>query len=212
MDIYDLPDYMLQARPKEKAELYIVRHGDTVLNDLEDERLRGWSDIPLNDKGRAAAHAAAQYLLSIGLKDIYSSDLRRAIETAEIIGKAVNIRPKLDFELRPWDVGILAEYKISEILDQMVFYTETEPNEPVKGGERYNDFYRRAKTAIYRYLIKANRFGEPIALITHSRILYMLDHVLTHGKKPVKYKGGPPPGAILKLTMGDKISVSQVHP
>jgi len=212
MDVYDLPEYMLQARPEGKAVLYIVRHGNTVLNDAEDEKLRGWSDIPLNEAGRQSAHEAAQYLTSTGITDVYSSDLRRAAETAEIIGRATNIRPKLDFELRPWDVGVLAEFPIKDILDQLTFYTVTEPNEPVKGGERYNDFYRRAKQAIYKYMIKALRYDKPIVLVTHSRILYMLEHVLTHGKKPIKYQGGPPPGSVLQLAFGDKISVQQVHP
>ncbi len=212
MDTYDLPEYMLQARPDKNGTLYIVRHGDTTLNDPNNEYLRGWSDVPLNEAGRQKAHEAAQYLTSAGITDIYASDLRRAVETAEIIGRATNIRPKLDFELRPWDVGVLAEQPIKDILPQLQFYTVSEPNEPVKGGERYNDFYRRAKQAIYKYMIRALRYDKPITLVTHSRILYMLDHVLTHGQKPVKYQGGPPPGAILQLNFGDKISVSQVHP
>lgn len=212
MDTYDLPEYMLQARPAGSAVLYIVRHGNTALNDAAKECLRGWSDVPLNEAGRQAAHEAAQYLTSVGITDIYASDLRRTIETSEIIGRSLNIRPKLDFELRPWDVGVLAEQPIDDILDQLDFYTITEPNEPVKGGERYNDFYRRAKQAIYKYMIKALRYNRPIALVTHSRIIYMLEHVLTHGKKPIKYQGGPPPGSILQLAFGDKINVSQVHP
>lgn len=212
MDIYDLPDYMLQARPKDKADLYIVRHGNTALNDAKKEQIRGWADVPLNDDGRKAAHEAAQYLLSVGLRDIFASDLKRAVETADIIGRAVNIRPTIDFDLRPWDVGVMAEFPVEDILDQLDYYTVKEPNEPVKGGERYSDFYRRAKTATYKYLIKAQRYGEPIALVTHSRIIYMLEHVLTNGKKPIKYQGGPPPGSILKLTMGEKINVEQVHP
>src|SRR5881394_2723358 len=109
MDLYDLPEYMLQARPDANGVLYIVRHGDTALNDPGNEYLRGWSDIPLNEEGRQKAHEAAQYLTSTGITDVYASDLRRAVETAEVIGRATNIRPKLDFELRPWDVGVLAE-------------------------------------------------------------------------------------------------------
>ena len=46
IDVYDLPEYMLQARPDKSGSLYIVRHGDTTLNDPNNEYLRGWSDIP----------------------------------------------------------------------------------------------------------------------------------------------------------------------
>ena len=63
--------------------VYIVRHGQTLFNFLE--RVQGWSDSPLTDKGVHQAKAVAIHLASIHFDAIYSSDLMRAMHTAEAI-------------------------------------------------------------------------------------------------------------------------------
>ena len=63
--------------------VYIVRHGQTLFNFLE--RVQGWSDSPLTDKGVHQAKAVAIHLASIHFDAIYSSDLTRAMHTAEAI-------------------------------------------------------------------------------------------------------------------------------
>ena len=70
--------------------LYIVRHGQTHKN--KQKVLQGRSDLPLNDEGRAQALEVGDKLNELGIKPeiLYSSPLIRAVETAELIGKAAS--------------------------------------------------------------------------------------------------------------------------
>ena len=66
-------------------ELYIMRHGQTDMN--KDKLLQGRLDVKLNEEGRAQAKAAAELLASKGVEfdKVYSSHLKRAMETAMIV-------------------------------------------------------------------------------------------------------------------------------
>lgn len=63
--------------------LYLVRHGETYLNKYD--RMQGWSDAPLTDKGIQDGRAAGKRLANIKFNHVYSSDLTRAVETAKYI-------------------------------------------------------------------------------------------------------------------------------
>lgn len=66
-------------------DIYIVRHGQTLFNYLE--RVQGWSDSPLTDLGVCQGKAVGEYLSVVEFDAIYSSDLKRAIDTAKYIKK-----------------------------------------------------------------------------------------------------------------------------
>ncbi|MBE7175724.1 MAG: 2,3-bisphosphoglycerate-dependent phosphoglycerate mutase [Mucilaginibacter polytrichastri] len=65
------------------SKLVIVRHGQSVYN-LEN-RFTGWTDVELTDGGREQAHFAAKKLVGYPFHHAFTSVLRRAIETLEII-------------------------------------------------------------------------------------------------------------------------------
>ncbi|NJO82567.1 MAG: histidine phosphatase family protein, partial [Blastochloris sp.] len=77
--------------------LWLVRHGVTDWN--EQKRYQGHSDIGLNDTGKRQAQQIAQRLASEKLHVIFSSDLTRAMETAEIIAAPhkLTIQPEPNF-------------------------------------------------------------------------------------------------------------------
>jgi probable phosphoglycerate mutase len=83
--------------------LLLVRHGETDWN--ADGRLQGQTDRPLSDFGRRQAQRLAEELADEELEAIYSSDLARARETAEIIGERLVLAVDLDPELREKDWG-----------------------------------------------------------------------------------------------------------
>jgi 2,3-bisphosphoglycerate-dependent phosphoglycerate mutase len=68
------------------GKLILVRHGHTALNvPGKDERLRGWLDLPLDNQGLQEAADLAKRLADYPVEVIYSSDLRRARQTAELL-------------------------------------------------------------------------------------------------------------------------------
>ncbi len=66
-------------------QIYFLRHGVTEWNALQ--KFQGSIDVALSDKGREQAECAAGYFADISLDAIYSSPLKRAYETAQILGK-----------------------------------------------------------------------------------------------------------------------------
>ena len=83
--------------------LLLVRHGETDWN--AEGRLQGHTDTPLNDHGRRQARALAGRLADDGIDAVYSSDLSRARETAEIVGERLGLHVVLDTALRERDWG-----------------------------------------------------------------------------------------------------------
>lgn len=81
--------------------LWLVRHGETDWNAAG--RFQGWTDVPLNEIGRAQAEQLKGQLAASDFDGVWSSDLERAIETARIaIGE-----PTVDPRLRELDFGDL---------------------------------------------------------------------------------------------------------
>lgn len=98
----------------------LARHGQTDDN-LEPKRFQGWRDTPLNDTGRAQAVALGERLVAEGTEigSLWSSDLSRAAETAEIVGAHVGLRPQLDKRLREgyrgrWEGHLFTEVQSAE--------------------------------------------------------------------------------------------------
>lgn len=68
-----------------ETHVYLVRHGETAWN--RERRFQGHQDIPLSPAGLSQAERLAQSLRSEAFDAIYSSDLQRAVQTAEIIAR-----------------------------------------------------------------------------------------------------------------------------
>lgn len=84
--------------------MLLARHGETNDN-LPPLRFQGWRDTPLNDNGRRQARELAEELTGRGIASIWSSDLSRARETAEIVGRHLGLDVKLDWRLREGNRG-----------------------------------------------------------------------------------------------------------
>jgi broad specificity phosphatase PhoE len=77
----------------------LARHGETNDN-RPPPRFQGFTDTPLNDTGRRQAAELAEKVAGFEIACLWTSDLSRARETAEIVGARIGITPRLDARLR----------------------------------------------------------------------------------------------------------------
>jgi len=70
-------------------EIYIVRHGDAIEGEIDELR-------ELSEKGKKQAKKAGKKLKKLRFEEIFSSPLKRAVQTAEIIGKEIKFKGKIN--------------------------------------------------------------------------------------------------------------------
>ncbi|MFW5709228.1 MAG: histidine phosphatase family protein, partial [Chloroflexota bacterium] len=88
--------------------LYLLRHGQSIVNierRIKCRRLDG----DLTTLGYNQAHKAGLWLKEKRIRYIVTSPVMRAQQTAEIIGKVLNLRPQVDDRLREMDCGDLED-------------------------------------------------------------------------------------------------------
>jgi broad specificity phosphatase PhoE len=147
--------------------LYLLRHGRTAWNDTG--RAQGHADIPLDDFGRAQADAAAALFATLDLAGIWSSDLARASETAEII--AAGAPMKGDARLREYDVGERQGLTVAEAAERWPHlgadWELGNPPPGVPGCETYADVEARIVPAC-REALDTLGPGEAGLVVTHG--------------------------------------------
>jgi broad specificity phosphatase PhoE len=185
------------------GKLILVRHGHTPLNSHGvDERLRAWIDVPLDSDGLREAVELAQRLARLPITAIYSSDLKRARQTAETIQASTNAALYTTSELRPWNLGIFGGQLLREIIPFLNLLQEN-PNLSAPNGESFREFYERYSRRLSELLRIAEDAAGDIIAVTHVRNLLAAGTILAHGDaEHVPVQGGPSTGS---LTMIEKV-------
>ncbi len=128
-------------------ELWLVRHGETAKN--REGVWQGQLDVPLAEAGREQARRLSCRLRGWREKfdRLYTSDLARARETAEILGEALGLDPAPDPRLRELCVGELAGQPrgtLFETYAEVLAATRADPwGTRLPGGESLGDLRRR---------------------------------------------------------------------
>ena len=132
----------------------------------------GWTDTQLTERGRLQAEALS-FRLERVLKEIdfkiYSSDLKRAAQTADIIGKALGEVPSLEPELREFNNGEAAGMTNGEAAK--IFREPTKPLidwQPYLNSETWREFYVRVSAYLHR--LSGDCSCTPV-LVTHGGTL-----------------------------------------
>jgi broad specificity phosphatase PhoE len=155
--------------------LLLARHGETDWN--RENRWQGWADPPLNETGRAQARALAEQLRDTPFDAVYSSDLRRAHETAEIVAAPHGVPVMPDPGLREIDVGSWSGLTHAEI-------EERYPDGRRPDGETREQHAERVLEAVER-IARANP-ARRILLVTHGGTMRALHgHVSDEPSHPV---------------------------
>jgi broad specificity phosphatase PhoE len=144
--------------------ILLARHGETNDN-LPPIRFQGFRDTPLNDTGRRQAAELAERVAEMGIVSLWSSDLSRASETAEIVGARIELAVRLDSRLREANRGIwegrLFQDVEREEPERFAEWMRAGEGFRFPGGESLRDQSDRVKAA----LDDIHRSGELPALV-----------------------------------------------
>lgn len=163
----------LKTMMPNQAKVLIIRHGSTDLNKeggTSDDRIRGWIDVPLNDKGRQDAEKAAKKLSHEHPVAICTSDLIRAEETARIINKDFDVPLDISKNLRPWNLGVYEGEKTDDVIDHLNHLIEHEDQRPPE-GETFKEFRTRYLTELKNIIEQAKVSNETLFVVSHFRNL-----------------------------------------
>src|SRR3954454_9847576 len=150
------------------TQVVLIRPGATVYD--EQNRVQGVLDIPLSERGRAEvaelAEKLAEPLAGGELAALYCGPGESTVRTAEVVGKALGLRPKRIDELRNLDQGLWQGLQIDEIKrrNMRLFRQWLDAPRTVcpPQGEPVEDALERVKTVL-RPLIRRHR-DEAIGL------------------------------------------------
>jgi broad specificity phosphatase PhoE len=189
------------------GKLILVRHGHTSLNvPGRDERLRGWLDLPLDDQGMKEASETAERLTDYPVEAIYSSDLRRARQTAEVLRRRTHThRITTTKELRPWNLGVFCGQRVMDILPFLNLLNQ-HPDLIAPSGESFYQFYGRYSRRLTDLMRLASESQGCIVAVTHVRNVLASQTIIEHGDRDrVPVRGGPPTGTLIVVEKQDGV-------
>lgn len=152
---------------------YLLRHGHD-----DEDYVGGWSNAKLTEQGIKEVHEVGLFLVKTNheIKRIYTSDIHRAIMTANIIGSYLKVEVIATSDLRELNKGLLtglpvdtAKQQYPEYFDNITIDTRY-PN-----GESLKDLYERV-----RLLLKSNiMYSDNNLLISHRGVINMIYTILS---------------------------------
>ena len=157
---------------KEKPIIYFARHGATKLNSESGtsvDIIRAWMNVELSPEGEKEISRLAAQFERGDIQRVYSSDLKRAADTALGLADKTGAELYLTRSLRPWDLGKFAGQPTKESLPKIARYVRDEPGKDVPGGESFDSFKLRAFSGIEK-IISEQPAGIVVALVGHHRI------------------------------------------
>jgi broad specificity phosphatase PhoE len=162
------------------AEIYlhVVRHGQSSWN--AQHRIQGQTPhIPLTPAGEDQAREAARQLKDCGATAVYTSDLRRAVQTAIPIAQQLGVMMTLDSDLRERSLGEL-EGSCSDQAWAAAGAAGAQPSRRIRGGESVEDVTMRVRRFLHRVRLHTAD-GSPVVAVTHGDTACILVDVLRGG-------------------------------
>ena len=156
--------------------VYLIRHGETDWN--AQHRWQGHADVPLNSKGRAQAAALAAWFQErdTTVDAIYSSDLQRALATAQPVSDALGLTVETDATLRELNVGRWEGLQSADIDERYPGmrrrWYDNVATYPLPEGESVGAMQTRMTR--YYYDAVARHAGGTIMLVAHGGALTTL--------------------------------------
>lgn len=160
--------------PVSACSLYLVRHGETAWN--RHNRYQGQSDVPLSEEGRRQAQLLGVRLAAVARAEpfdsLWSSDLRRARETAEVVGEILGLPVRLHPGLREMDFGAWEGLTSAEIEqrfpENLAAYRQDPVHTRPEGGESFAEVQARALATFADILARG---GRRVVVVAHGAVL-----------------------------------------
>lgn len=173
--IYFSHDYLFMSAvvpTSASCHLIIARHGETPWN--AQHRMQGFIDTPLNTDGVAQAQALGLALQQTALHSIYSSDLRRALDTAKAVAQHHSSVPLVQSEaLRERCYGIFQGNTFAENEarwpELTTIWNTRDPHFAPPGGESLHVFCQRTLAFVQQAV--ARHAGHTILIVAHGGVL-----------------------------------------
>lgn len=147
---------------------YLVRHGQTSWN--EAHRFQGWNDIALDTIGMLQAKMLSDYFKQENISHIYTSDLSRALKTAQLIQQKTESPLTISKNLRELNVGnwegltweeITKDLKVEDQIDEASLFEMGR-----SGGETLSEFQERIIDYFNKIILKHT--NQDIVIVTHG--------------------------------------------
>lgn len=148
------------------ATLLLVRHGETDWN--REHRFQGHADPLLNELGRTQAHELAEQLADEPLSKVFTSPLRRALETAEAVAAAHGVVVVQEPGLRECDLGSWTGLTRSEVeeRDPEGYRRWLAYGHGWGDGESYEELGERVVATLLSFAY--GRDGATVGVVTHG--------------------------------------------
>ena len=163
------------------TRICFVRHGETNWN--AERRMQGHIDIPLNANGISQAERLANALIRVkhSFDVIYSSDLERALHTANAVARALSLDVQITPRLRERNVGILQGLLLAEapVLLPEIWqrHIARELDHDLGGGESIRTFHQRMQDILELFLNEHR--GQSVLAVSHGGSLDMIYRIVT---------------------------------
>ena len=156
------------------TRLYLIRHGATTLS--SEDRFSGGTDVDLSEEGRWQAECLAKRLANDQISAIYSSPMRRTVETASIIGAPYPLKPELRDGLREIHHGrweTLSRRDVEERYPEEYNAWQQDPfTFAPLGGESGVMVMARALPVIREIVV--SHTGQTVAVVSHKATIRLV--------------------------------------
>ena len=167
---------------------YLIRHG------MDDDTKRGgWSQAPLTSDGITEVEALSEWIANhreqYAIKYIYSSDLCRAAQTAQILADKIHLPVILLPAFRETNNGDLAgmDNTLALVKYPGLFWNQLAWDQCYPNGESPKQFYERISNAWLNFSESILRNNENVALITHSGVIQVILSIIQCTEYSNKY-------------------------
>ncbi len=146
--------------------IYLLRHGETTFNAT---RVVQPADTPLSERGEQQAERLADRLAEVGIGAIRTSDLPRALSTAQAIARRTGLPLEVDPDLQERNYGAIRGTPYAELTDD-IFGPDYAPPE----GETWDAFHARVDRAWDRLVAAHGASADAIAVVTHGLVCWSI--------------------------------------